>query len=292
VSFFPFILLSSALVEHKMVAKHLLVALGVLLVERASGDSATEQIVLMNANTGLCLDVPGFTAATSSTQERACTGAITQRWYYDSTSKALKNAFSNRCLDAANAGRAGTIVNQNSCGGTRQQQWLQSGFRWIVSYNTSLCLSGGGTTCTVQGCNASPAQTWYPRNLDLFNLIDGSSGLCVETTSNARTDGTVLTENTCSGSANQKYQFDDFSRLINAFSGKCLTANSDNTVVLGTCGTALTQVWDVDSSYRFSSRSNSTLCMTGKSTGLYLSTCAPNTSNQVWDISRQLSDRN
>ena len=122
---------------------------------------------LVNAASGRCADVPGFsTTAGTQLDMWDCNGGGNQTWDY-TTSHEL-SVYGDMCMQAGTSGLAsGTAVVLESCTGATDQQWtVNAGGTVTSAADSTLCLDtvGGatadGTLLDVATCSGTTSQTW------------------------------------------------------------------------------------------------------------------------------------
>ncbi|CAO4184730.1 RICIN domain-containing protein [Methylorubrum aminovorans] len=207
----------------------------------------TDGIPLKAAHSGLCLAVPAGNGNDGApVTQQACTGTAEQLWRVRATAggSALVNAASGKCLDMSLArlpAGPGTQVFQWACHGGTNQAWTtraQGGGNAYVSVAANLCLdvlgatpqAGAGTV--VWACHGGGNQTFSGTatgggtgNTAGIPLRAAHSGLCLSVPAGNGNDGAPVTQQTCTGAAEQRWRVRATaggSALVNAASGKCL----------------------------------------------------------------------
>ncbi|MEV4752506.1 fibronectin type III domain-containing protein [Streptosporangium sp. NPDC049248] len=202
----------------------------------------------VNANSGLCLDVPASSQADGiKLQQWECNGAAGQNWTFTGTGDGfytLKNVNSGKCLDVPYASPdPGTQLQQVVCNDADAQSWqvleLSGGTR-LKNKASNLCAAVKDAALTnmaqiVQvACAAGDAQLWAVITRAPLDLADGvgrravniNSGLCLDVPASSQADGIKLQQWECNGAAGQNWTFtgtgDGFYTLKNVNSGKCL----------------------------------------------------------------------
>jgi polygalacturonase len=123
---------------------------------------------IVNAASGLCLDLPGSSTATGVQLDlQTCTGAANQTWTLTSAGSAdtITTPISGLCLGIIdNSTSAGKAVQTQTCTGNTIQQWTP--------------------TTTTTGAST-------------YHLINLASTKCINTSSSGTTPGTLIVQNSC-----------------------------------------------------------------------------------------------
>ena len=211
---------------------------------------------LRAAHSGLCLSVPaGNGNDGAAVTQQACTGSAEQLWRVRAVAggSALVNAASGKCLDISLARQPvanGAQVYQWGCHGGANQAWTtraQGGGNAYVSAAANLCLDvlgvspQAGAATVAWACTGGANQTFSgggtatgggtgsgTGNTAGMPLRAGHSGLCLSVPAGNGNDGAAVTQQVCTGSAEQLWRVRAVaggSALVNAASGKCLDAS-------------------------------------------------------------------
>ncbi|TCC00355.1 GDSL family lipase [Micromonospora zingiberis] len=129
--------------------------------------AATSAIV--GAQSGRCLDVPGYSTANGTQlQLWDCHGGTNQQWTH--TSGRALTVYGNKCLDAEGYGTTpGTRVTIYDCHGATNQQWNVNANGTISGVQSGLCLdanaagTANGTRLVLWTCNGQANQQWSRR---------------------------------------------------------------------------------------------------------------------------------
>jgi hypothetical protein len=132
--------------------------------------SGRQNITVVGAQSGRCVDVPGFSTGNGTqVQLWDCHGGPNQRWTY-TVSKQL-TVYGNKCLDALGQGTSlGTAVVIWDCNGQANQQWNVNADGSITGVQSGLCLdadgqaTANGTTLILWYCHGGTNQQWSLRN--------------------------------------------------------------------------------------------------------------------------------
>lgn len=196
-------------------------------------------LALRASHSGLCLAVPaGNSADGAPVTQQPCTGAAEQTWQVQAGNggRALVNAASGKCLDLtlAAAVRPGSQVYQWTCNGGTNQSWSPrgqgQGNALVSAYDANLCLDvGGASTAAGAGviawtCHGGANQTFTPGPARIA-LKAAHSGQCLSVPAGNGNDGAPVTQQVCTGVAEQAWQVKLTSggqTFVNAASGKCL----------------------------------------------------------------------
>jgi glucosylceramidase len=158
-------------------------------------------------------DVTGGTGATSNgtaIQIWSATGGTNQQW------QALPVANGDYEFAAQNSGtECLDVTGESTASGTQLQQWACSGtdaaqtFQLVQSGTTS-SPSASPSTSPSASPSASPTGSSGGGGIntaDWYEVKNTGSGLCVEAENSGTTNGTPVDQHTCTGAANQLWQF-------------------------------------------------------------------------------------
>jgi hypothetical protein len=223
-------------------------------------------LALRAANSGMCLSAPaGNNADGAAVTQQPCTGAAEQSWQVrpGNNGQVYVNAASGKCLDMSLAGNPGpgTPIYQWTCHGGTNQSWTAraqgQGNALVSVYNANLCLDiGGASTAAGAGtiawtCHGGANQT-FGGGTSRIALKAAHSGLCLAVPSGNGNDGAPVTQQPCTGAAEQSWQVrmgNGGQTFVNAASGKCLDMTlagppkPGSQVYAWTCAGATNQAW-------------------------------------------------
>mmetsp|Transcript_7436 Transcript_7436/g.14699 ORF Transcript_7436/g.14699 Transcript_7436/m.14699 type:complete len:222 (-) Transcript_7436:109-774(-) len=204
--------------------------------------------VLMNLNSGKCLDIEGGCHGTQMILF-PCKGDANQRWKFGQN--AMTSSCENKCVDIPAGNKMdGTVVGVNKCNNMPNQQWGFSTLSNIMAPEYGKCLEvpnvqpQDGTAVVLRMCKSSKQQQWmYVNGL----IIHRSIGMCLTF------DGATAIVQACIGSASQTWDASEES-LVNLATGACLDVggnmNGGFHVILDECNDASSQRWIVFGSVR------------------------------------------
>jgi hypothetical protein len=208
--------------------------------------------VLVNANSGKCVDVAGASQADGANiQQYTCNGTLAQVFDIIETAPdvfKLLNANSGRAMDVAGGSNTdGADIRQWTDSGTAAQQFRlerSQGNRYaLVNVGSSKCVDvvGGsnadGADIQQFTCNGSAAQQFllYPRGgsstsalpIGVYNATAASSGLCLDIAGASPDNGAKAQQSTCDKKAtSQNFELVGDAggsyRITNINSGKAL----------------------------------------------------------------------
>ncbi|MCG5211814.1 RICIN domain-containing protein [Streptosporangium soli] len=151
-------------------------ALAAALVTTAAGAMAAPApgtYQLVNAGSGLCLDIPGGSTSDGvQLVQQSCGSAAAQRWTITSQGGGYRVAsvHSNKCAGVRDASTsAGKAVQQESCSGAASQTWTltESGSSYrVVNANGGKCLNvkdnatSGGALIQQNSCDSVATKQW------------------------------------------------------------------------------------------------------------------------------------
>ena len=223
-------------------------------------------LALRASHSGQCLSIPAGNGNDGApVTQQACTGAAEQTWQVQAGNggQTLVNAASGKCLDMSLNGQPGpgTPVFQWTCNGGTNQSWntrAQGQGNALVSANTtSLCLdvtsgsTAAGAAAIAWTCHGGANQTFTPGPARIA-LKAAHSGQCLSTPAGNGNDGAPVTQQACTGAAEQSWQVrfgNGGQTLVNAASGKCLDmsllsqAGPGSQVFQWTCNGGTNQSW-------------------------------------------------
>jgi hypothetical protein len=137
------------------------------LVRRQGGSTTQQNVEIVGAQSGRCIDVPGATTA-NGTQVALwdCHGGTNQRWSY--TSSKQFTVYGNKCLNANGTANA-SAVTIGDCTGGLNQQWNIGANNTIANVQSGLCVdangaaTANGTKIILWSCNGGTNQQWNLR---------------------------------------------------------------------------------------------------------------------------------
>jgi polygalacturonase len=147
----------------------------VALPPAASAAAGAGSYTIVNASSGLCLDLPGSSTASGVQLDlQNCGGAANQVWTLSaagsSSAFTITSPVSGLCLGIAGASTsAGKAVQQQTCDGTADQQWtLDAGATTdrLVNVNSTKCMnpsgsgSSAGTLVVQNSCDSAATKQW------------------------------------------------------------------------------------------------------------------------------------
>ena len=232
-----------------------------------------------NAQSGLCLNVAGNSAvAGAGLQLSTCNGMLAQRFALQNLANdtvRIETQAPSQCLDISGAATVnGAALSQGTCGNAVSQvfslQVAPSGAVALTVPFSGKCLdvpsTAVGTAVRQWDCNGSAAQQWWVLESSFddgraYQILNMSSGKCVDVTNGSSDDGTRIRQWTCNGAAAQKYSFTfagadsngkPFYNLVNRNRGKCVAVDSASLtpgaqLLQSTCSADLSQQWSVTS---------------------------------------------
>ncbi|WP_406314309.1 ricin-type beta-trefoil lectin domain protein [Streptosporangium sp. NBC_01639] len=203
--------------------------------------------ILKGQESGLCVDVPGFTQANGAAVNLwDCSGATNQSWTA-TPSRQLK-VYGTKCLDVNGGATAdGTVVQIYDCNGSGAQQWTVNADGSVVNVGSGKCLdaighgTANGTGLVIWACNGGVNQRWA--RTDAPGILKGQeSGKCVDVPAASQTNGTRPALWDCNNGGNQAWTSTTTNQL-KVFDTKCLDVAGGST----TDGAAV-QIWDCNGS--------------------------------------------
>ncbi|MBX2797800.1 MAG: RICIN domain-containing protein [Myxococcales bacterium] len=107
-----------------------LVGLGALWLAPAAAQAQSTWYTLENVDTGLCVDVPGFSQQNTWVQQYPCNGGNNQYWRLVPSQwsgwYSIENLSSRKCLDLpGGVGDNGVNIQQYTCHGGYNQLWYK-----------------------------------------------------------------------------------------------------------------------------------------------------------------------
>ena len=137
---------------------------------------------LVNAGSGLCLDLPGASASSGVQLDQAtCTGASSQAWTLTAAGSGftVKSASSGLCAGVRGAATsAGAVIEQEACSGATSQQWTltaSGASNRVVNVNSARCMNTSGSVTTAgalivqNSCDSVATKQWT------FNAASGGT---------------------------------------------------------------------------------------------------------------------
>jgi poly(hydroxyalkanoate) depolymerase family esterase len=145
-------------------------AISFLGLDTGSTPPSWQNVTIVGAGSGRCVDVPGYSTANGTqVQLWDCHGGTNQRWTYTSSKQLM--VYGSKCLDAYGQGTSnGTAVAIWDCNGQANQQWNLNADGTISGVQSGLCLdaAGGatanGTKIQLWSCWGGVNQRWSPRS--------------------------------------------------------------------------------------------------------------------------------
>ncbi|WP_225448231.1 RICIN domain-containing protein [Streptacidiphilus sp. P02-A3a] len=220
---------------------------------------------LVNGSSGQCMDDNGgFTTAGTTVIQWPCSGASNQHWtvaQLSSGAYTLTNAHSGLLLTTASTGN-GALVTQQPNTGSALQQWTPAanvtGSHTVALQGEALedpnSSSGDGIQLDTSALTGAANQNWaFTQQSDgSYQLVNGSSGQCMDDNGGFTTAGTTVIQWPCSGASNQHWTVSLLANggytLTNVHTGLLLTTASTGNGALVTqqpnTGSALQQ-WTV-----------------------------------------------
>jgi pectate lyase len=129
---------------------------------------------IKNGGSGLCLDVPGASAASGvQLQQASCGGAGSQQWTVAAVSGGFKiTSAAGLCLGVRDASTsAGKAIEQQPCSGAATQTW----------------------SFTASGSN--------------YRVVNANGGKCMNTQDNSTASGALVQQNSCDSAATKQWTF-------------------------------------------------------------------------------------
>ncbi|MGW2595561.1 pectate lyase [Streptomyces sp. NPDC001515] len=144
--------------------------------DSATAAPATGSYSLSNANSGLCLEVPGSSASDGvQLAQRSCSGGANQTWQ-------LKASGSGYTLTAAHSGR---------CAGVRDAS------------------TSAGKAVEQQGCTGGAGQVWTLSQVSgaTYQVVNANGGKCLNVKDGSTAAGALVQQNSCDSVTSKRWTF-------------------------------------------------------------------------------------
>lgn len=219
-----------------------------------------------------------------------------QKWQYVSYAGTLKNWFG-KCMQNAGwrHGAAMQGVEMRSCDGSYLQEWVFSdieGFQPLM--NSGDCLTAASSNQNLSPVYMKPCdiyrydQAWsfigntWPH---AFRGIRISIGMCLESSNNDLDEGMVYVAWCHDDRNRQTWKYDEGSRTLKNYYGKCLANTGYKLVEMRRCDGSSLQRWEFSNSDGYRPIKNSGLCLTADDIHEnYMSSCDSNNEDQRWEF--------